>query len=84
MVYNNLQILNFLTSKVLIFFMQQSVCCGYGSKGTATASGYDCIIIPGASLVGGTMKPANQCGGYQGLQTASVSKQTSSKTICSE
>ena len=64
--------------------MQQSVCCGYGSKGTATASGYDCIIIPGASLVGGTMKPANQCGGYQGLQTASVSKQTSSKTICSE
>ena len=30
------------------------------------------------------MKPANQCGGYQGLQTASVSKQTSSKTICSK
>ena len=63
---------------------QTSLCCGYGTDGKKTTAGYDCIMIPGASAAPGTMKPAVQCGGFQGLQTAKATSATSSKTVCSK
>ena len=56
---------------------QGSVCCGYGSKGTAS-SGYDCVMIPGA--VGKVPFANSICGQGKGLVTASGI----STTICSK
>ena len=41
-------------------------------------------MIPGASAAPGTMKPAVQCGGFQGLQTAKMTAATTSQTVCSK
>merc|ERR1712209_233047 len=50
-------------------FIKDTLCCGYGSDGMKE-SGYDCIMIPGAKLTGGTVKYDSQCGGAAGLVTA--------------
>jgi hypothetical protein len=62
-----------------------SSCCGYGSKGTATTAGFDCLIIPAAQLHASTAKMLAkgwvQCGGDGGLVTASG---TTPLTLCSK
>ena len=63
---------------------QQTMCCAYGTKGTKTTIGYDCVQIPGASKA---TSPVNQivpntiCGRSAGLVTA---KGKVNKTICSK
>ena len=57
---------------------QNTLCCDYGTKGTKT-SGYDCLMIPGASKATGGAAPATQCGGGGGLVTATG---TTLKTVC--
>ena len=60
------------------------MCCAYGTKGTKTDVGYDCVVIPGASKV---TAPVNQitpnaiCGRSNGLVTA---KGKINKTVCSK
>jgi len=63
--------------------LKDSSCCGFGSKGTATAGGYDCIMIPGAKktkTTGTALKPSF-CGAKGGIATSSATSKTA--TICS-
>ncbi len=77
--------IKYITFKNMIslFVQQGSVCCGYGNLGVAI-SGYDCVMIPGASKVQapiGTPVPNSICGNGAGLVTASG---TTSTTVCSK
>jgi hypothetical protein len=61
--------------------LQGSICCGYGSKGTLT-SGYDCVMIPGATKAADKVPVPNSiCGQGKGLVT--VTKGTT-VTVCSK
>ena len=61
---------------------QHSQCCGhYGSKGTATLGGYDCVLLPGAMTKSSAIKYPAMCGGVGGLVTATS---TIAKTLCSK
>jgi hypothetical protein len=67
-----------------LFLQQGSVCCGYGSKGVAI-SGYDCVMIPGASKFQapiGTPVPNSICGNGKGLVTKATD--AVSTTVCSK
>jgi len=58
-------------------------CCNYGADGkqiVASKGGYDCILIPGASLAG-AIKPNKICGNNMGIITATG---TTSATLCSK
>jgi len=58
-----------------------TLCCNYGADGNkiVTASGgYDCIMIPGASLAG-AIKPDKICGNNMGIITAAG---VTSATLC--
>jgi len=60
-----------------------TLCCNYGADGNkiVTASGgYDCIMIPGASLAG-AIKPDKICGNNMGIITAAG---VTSATLCSK
>ena len=70
--------------KNFFFFWQGSICCGYGSKGTKT-TGYDCVMIPGASKATANKNPAPNsiCGNGKGLITTAVAAAMITKTVCS-
>jgi len=58
-------------------------CCNYGADGKKIITimgGYDCIMIPGASLAG-AIKPDKICGNNMGIITAAG---VTSKTVCSK
>ena len=68
-----------------------SHCCGYGTKATNTATGYDCALIPsathGPSIATKSGKSSSKvngaygfCGGELGTASASIV----AKTICCE
>ena len=58
------------------------MCCGgYGSKGTKTSGGYDCLLIPGAMTKNSAVKFPAMCGGKGGLVAASG---TTGVTLCSK
>lgn len=65
-----------------------SLCCAFGSKGTAIDNGgaYDCLMIPGAKTTKSTTKPASMCGRDVGLVSKSATKTSTAagakKTIC--
>ncbi len=63
-------------SKIIKFRLQGSMCCSYGIAGT---SGYDCVMIPGASngLVPILMKANTYCGRSMGLGITAM-------TVCSK
>ncbi len=61
---------------------QGSVCCGYGAAGLAT-SGYDCVMIPGASKASNyNPVPNSICGNGNGLVTTVIGN--TSATVCSK
>jgi hypothetical protein len=58
------------------------MCCGYKQTGKGT-SGFDCLMIPGASKAAsnpGTLVPQTVCGRSQGLVTSAAG--TTATTIC--
>ena len=57
-------------------------CCSYGLKGTKTAVGADCLLIPGATKeADGAI--INEAGyGFCGMKLASAEGGTASKTVC--
>ncbi len=67
------------------FVLQGSICCGYGSKGTKT-TGYDCIMIPGASKATAMKNPAPNsiCGNGKGLINTTIAAMKISTTVCSK
>ena len=64
-------------------FSPQTKCCGYGNTGMATATGYDCALIPGAlkNTANSAAIPENICGRGAGLVTANG---MTAATVCSE
>ena len=80
---NLFQNLRFALKKPLkLSILQGSVCCGYGSLGTKT-SGYDCVMIPGATKAADKAPVPNSiCGQGKGLVTLSSGMVTA--TVCSE
>jgi hypothetical protein len=69
----------------MIYSLQGSNCCGYGSVGTDTI-GYDCVIIPGAAKETAKRNPAPNsiCGNGKGLITTTKASKKASKTVCSK
>ena len=67
-----------------IFLKQATKCCGYGVTGLET-KGYDCVMIPGATMAANpnlrVQVPSSICGNGAGLVSATG---TISKTICSK
>ena len=62
--------------------MQGSICCGYGSLGVMT-SGYDCVMIPGATKAADKAPVPNSiCGQGKGLVTVVAGMTTA--TVCSK
>ena len=62
-------------------YVKNTLCCGYGAKGTKT-TGYDCVIIPGAmkaDSVAPAALPNSVCGRDKGLVAASG---TTPVTLC--
>ena len=58
--------------RLLYFCLQGTLCCNYGADGNKiiTASGgYDCLLIPGATLAG-AIKPNKICGNNMGIINA--------------
>ena len=58
--------------RLLYFCLQGTLCCNYGADGNkiVTASGgYDCLLIPGATLAG-ALKPNKICGNNMGIINA--------------
>ena len=54
------------------YYLQGTKCCNYGADGkklVSASAGYDCILIPGASLAG-AIKPNKICGNNMGIITA--------------
>ena len=72
------------TLTLIFYTFQGSVCCGYGAAGV-DANGYDCVMIPGASMfaAGFVFSPApnSVCGNGAGLVNALGGAST---TLCSE
>ena len=67
--------------RLLYFCLQGTKCCNYGADGkqiVASKGGYDCILIPGASLAG-AIKPNKICGNNMGIITATG---ITSATLC--
>ena len=67
--------------RLLYFCLQGTKCCDYGADGkkiVTSKGGYDCILIPGASLAG-AIKPDKICGNNMGLVTVTG---TTSATVC--
>ena len=68
--------------RLLHFCLQGTKCCNYGADGNKIVTakgGYDCIMIPGASLAG-AIKPDKICGNNMGIIT--VAGQTSATLCC--
>ena len=62
--------------------MQGSICCGYGSLGVMS-SGYDCVMIPGATKAADKAPVPNSiCGQGKGLVTTVLGMTTA--TVCSK
>ena len=67
--------------RLLYFCLQGTKCCNYGADGkkiVTSKGGYDCILIPGASLAG-AIKPNKICGNNMGIITATG---ITSATLC--
>ena len=68
-------------NSLLNFCLQGTKCCNYGADGKkiVTASGgYDCILVPGATLAG-AIKPNKMCGNNMGIITQAGE---TSATLC--
>lgn len=61
--------------------MKDSSCCAYGADGKKSTGAYDCIMIPGAAKDDSEIIKPSQCGGREGLVTASS---MGGKTVCSK
>ena len=89
-IYNSIKVLDFeiinscvtaikLFQLQVAFFPQPTVCCGYGINGDKT-TGYDCVMVPGASSkLSGNVKSPSICG--RRFVTASGN---TAATICCE
>ena len=63
------------------YYLQGTKCCNYGADGkkiVTSKGGYDCILIPGATLAS-ALKPNKICGNNMGIITATG---TTKATLC--
>ncbi len=67
----------------MISFHKGSICCGYAFNRNA-ATGFDCLMIPGASRAtpNRNAAPNSICGNGKGLITTIKAIKQASKTVC--
>ena len=59
-----------------------SKCCGYGTKLTDTAVGYDCAMIPSAMAIGGKLLKSGAAYGFCGGELGSIAGSINAATVC--